>query len=130
MAGASSVLPKIQCVFLMTRNRNRTWPCFGRASAAQRFLYRRLAAGRDVLLIVEVVGTSLGFDRDVKRLGYAAADSAEAWLVDLKGDVIERYIRPLNGRYAEVVTFQHGETLKSTMLDLSIAADDILGQTS
>ena len=82
---------------------------------------------RDVLLVVEVSDSSLGFDREVKLPSYAAAGIAEAWLVDLNHAVVERHTRPMNGRYAEVITLQHGETLQSPMLDLVVAVDDILG---
>lgn len=86
-----------------------------------------LPRGRDVLLVVEVADTSLGFDREVKLPHYAAAGIGEAWLVDLNIEVIERHTRPLHGRYAEVVTLQRGETLHSPALDLSVRVEEIIG---
>lgn len=86
-----------------------------------------LPRGRDVLLVVEVADTSLGFDREEKLPHYAAAGIGEAWLVDLNNEVIERHTRPLHGRYAEVVTLQRGETLHSPALDLSVRVEEIIG---
>ncbi|MFC1464152.1 MAG: Uma2 family endonuclease [Candidatus Brachytrichaceae bacterium NZ_4S206] len=86
-----------------------------------------LPRGRDVLLVVEVADASLGFDREVKLPHYPASDIAEAWLVDLTHEVIERHTRPMHGRYAEVVTFQRGETLYSSALDLSVRVEEIIG---
>lgn len=91
------------------------------------FYASALPRGRDVLLVVEGADTTLGFDREVKLPHYAVAGIAEAWLVDLNHDVIERYTRPMNGRYADMLTLQRGEMLQSTTLDLSVAVEDILG---
>ncbi len=89
-----------------------------------------LPRGEDVLLIVEVAEASLFFDRTVKLPLYAEASIPEVWLVDLKHEVVERHSRPLHGRYAEVATFQRGETLDSPTLGLSVAIEDILGRAT
>ncbi|BCX04735.1 MAG: hypothetical protein KatS3mg053_2673 [Candidatus Roseilinea sp.] len=87
-----------------------------------------LPRGCDVLRVVEVADTSLGFDREVKLPHDAASGIAEAWLVDLNHDVIERHTRPMHhGRYAEVVTLQRGETLHAPTLDLSVRVEEIIG---
>lgn len=53
------------------------------------------------LLVVEVSATSQAKDRGPKAALYAAAAVPEFWLVDLLHRRVERYRRPLDGRYAE-----------------------------
>jgi Uma2 family endonuclease len=87
-----------------------------------------LPRGRDVLLVVEVADTSVGFDREVKLARYASAGIAEAWLVDLNSDVIEQHTRPLNGRYASMATFQRDEQVRATTIEgLSADVQAIIG---
>lgn len=65
----------------------------------------------DVLLIVEVAHTTLGFDREVKMPLYATAGVPEVWLVDVEGGVVEVYRDPQRGRYANVRRAGPGVTL-------------------
>lgn len=87
-----------------------------------------LPRGQDVLLVIEVADSSVGFDREVKLARYAAAGIAEAWLVDLNSDVIEQHTRPLNGRYASMATFQRGEQVRATTIeDLATDVQAVIG---
>jgi Uma2 family endonuclease len=82
----------------------------------------------DVLLIVEVADTSLEYDREEKLPYYAEAGIGEVWIVDLEHQTLERYMRPLNRRYAEATIFRRGETFTAHILTpLSVAVNDILG---
>ena len=65
----------------------------------------------DVLLIVEVADTSLGFDREEKIPLYAAAGIPEVWLVDLAGKALVVYSRPAQGNYTEVTRHRSGATI-------------------
>ncbi len=65
----------------------------------------------DVLLAVEVIDTSRGYDRTLKLPLYARAELQEVWLVDLKAQVIETYRRPALRRYREQQTFGRGRVL-------------------
>ncbi|TBH21722.1 Uma2 family endonuclease [Thermus thermamylovorans] len=56
----------------------------------------------DVLLLIEVADTSLGFDREVKLPLYAEAGIPEVWLVNLKEDLLEVYREPREGRYRAI----------------------------
>jgi Uma2 family endonuclease len=83
----------------------------------------------DVFLVVEVAGTSAGFDRDVKIPLYARAGIPEAWLVDLTGDYIMVYPKPSVQVYQDVQRLQHGQSLSPEAFpDLILAVEDILGQ--
>lgn len=53
----------------------------------------------DVLLLVEVSGSSLEYDRKVKLPLYARAGIGEVWIVDLEGETIEVCTDPAGGRY-------------------------------
>ena len=74
---------------------------------------------RDVLLAIEVMDSSRGYDRTLKLPLYARAELREVWLVDLKAEVIERYRKPalrgyrkpaLRG-YRERAEFHRGRVL-------------------
>ncbi len=82
----------------------------------------------DVLLVIEVADTSLAYDRTVKLPLYAEAGVAEAWLIDLVNDTIERHTDPRGGRYRQVAIAGRGESLASTVLPaVAIAVDAVLG---
>jgi Uma2 family endonuclease len=56
----------------------------------------------DILLVVEVAESSIGYDRTVKAELYARLGVAEYWLVDLNVDVVTRYTDPADGQYRRV----------------------------
>ena len=89
---------------------------------------RGLADAAAVLLVIEVADSSREYDRATKVPRYAAAGIAEAWLVDLANDVIERYSEPQNRNY-RVAMFAHpGESLTSTVIPaLTVSADLVFG---
>lgn len=82
----------------------------------------------DILLIAEVADSSLEYDREEKLPRYAEAMIPEVWVIDLNHDTIERYVRPMHGRYAQVITYQRGEQFTTDMLStLTIIVNGILG---
>jgi len=82
----------------------------------------------DVLLVIEVADTSMGYDRDEKVPLYAEAGIPEMWLVNLSEAVIEVYSNPVDGAYSSVLQVARGGVLASASLPgLSIRAEDILG---
>lgn len=85
----------------------------------------------DILLLVEVSDTSLGFDRREKLPVYARAGIPESWLVDLPGDGIERHADPdpERGLYRSVTRFGRGEMITSVVLPrLAFPVDAVLGR--
>ncbi len=66
---------------------------------------------RDVLLAIEVMDSSRGYDRTLKLPLYARAELREVWLVDLKAEVIERYRKPALRGYRERAEFHRGRVL-------------------
>ena len=82
----------------------------------------------DVLLLVEVSDSTLGYDREVKVPLYARAGVPEVWLVNLPGEVIEIYARPAGGKYRESHTVGRGAHLTASSLDaLTLDAGSVLG---
>ncbi len=82
----------------------------------------------DVLLLVEVVDTTMTFDRGVKVPRYAAAGVPEVWLVDLQRDLILVYHEPTPQGYTISRAAGRGERLSLlTLSDVSVAVDEVLG---
>ena len=82
----------------------------------------------DVLVVIEVADTSMGYDREEKMPLYAEAGILEMWLVNLPEGVIEVYSEPVDGVYASIRQVVRGGVLTSTSLPgLSIRAKDVLG---
>ncbi|MBV9281129.1 MAG: Uma2 family endonuclease [Chloroflexi bacterium] len=87
-----------------------------------------LPTAPDVLLLIEVADTSLGYDRARKLPLYARAGIAESWLVDLQGEAIERHTNPVGGTYRLTLRAGRGEEIASlAMPGLVLRADEVLG---
>ena len=83
----------------------------------------------DVLLVVEVADSSVGFDREVKLPLYAQVLIPEAWLVNLAADAVEIYSQPSGGKYQKSLELKRGEVINSeTISQLSLAANAVLGE--
>lgn len=82
----------------------------------------------DVLLLVEVMASSSGYDREVKVPLYASFGIQETWLVDIEQELIEVYRAPGVEGYGEVHRVRRGQRLSPQMLpDFVCMADEILG---
>ena len=65
----------------------------------------------DVLLIVEVALTTLGYDRDIKLPLYARARVPEVWIVDLEGDAVEVYREASEGEFHDATRAGRNDVL-------------------
>jgi len=70
----------------------------------------------DVLLLIEVADSSLGFDRGTKLPLYAEAGISEFWIVNLQERAIEVHRDPEGDRYARVRRAAFGEPLDILLL--------------
>lgn len=78
----------------------------------------------DVQLVIEVADSSVEYDREEKLPRYAAANIAEAWLIDLSADRVEQYSQPRNGLYRLKQIVERGEVLQShSVPTISIPTD-------
>lgn len=83
---------------------------------------------QDVLLVIEVADSSVGYDRDTKIPLYAAAGIPEVWLIDLKPARITVYREPRDGGYQEIVQHRRGAVLTPLALpDLTLQWAEIFG---
>jgi Uma2 family endonuclease len=83
---------------------------------------------RRAVLVVEVSGDSLRFDRGAKATVYAAARIPEYWIVDAEARRVEVYREPeaASSRYGSRVTLESNEILESTsIVGLSVALADL-----
>jgi Uma2 family endonuclease len=67
----------------------------------------------DVLLVIEIADSSVAYDREEKMPRYAAANIAEAWLIDVAAERIEQYSQPRSGMYRLIQIAERGEVLQS-----------------
>ena len=66
---------------------------------------------KDILLLVEVADSSLGFDRNIKANVHARAGIAEYWVMDVNGRQILRHRKPGKNGYGDIVVFGENETI-------------------
>lgn len=73
---------------------------------------------KQVLLIIEVANSSLGYDRNRKLELYAKAGIPEYWIVNLVNDRIELHDTPdpENGTYTHSRIINRGKTIQSNLL--------------
>ena len=84
----------------------------------------------DLLLVIEVADTSIGYDRGEKLPLYARAGVPEVWLVDLTHDVIFVYLEPdgVAGTYNVVSRRRRGGRVAPLFAPAEgLAVDEILG---
>lgn len=66
----------------------------------------------DVLALIEVSGTSIRFDKEVKAPLYAAHGIRECWIIDLESNQIEFLSKPQGDAYAETRVFRPGDEVR------------------
>lgn len=83
----------------------------------------------EVMLLVEVSGATLAFDRKEKLPLYAQAGIPEVWIVALDEDQIHAHRQPEGGAYAEHKSYERGDTLTVQALPDAgpFAVEDVLG---
>jgi Uma2 family endonuclease len=87
-----------------------------------------LPGSEDVVLVIEVSDTTLGYDRNVKLPLYARAGIKEAWIVDLPNKGIERHNDPSQNGYGRMQRVGPGKTLASEVFpDLVFNTDSLIG---
>jgi Uma2 family endonuclease len=82
---------------------------------------------KDIALVIEVVDTSLGYDREVKKPLFANAGIPELWIVNIEDDQLEVYKNPQNGDYASRQYLKRGDLLVLESLDFEVNVEKILG---
>ncbi len=62
--------------------------------------------GADILLVVEVAVSSIGYDLRVKAPLYARAEVGEYWVVDAVRKTVRIHRKPVDGKYADVTEWE------------------------
>jgi hypothetical protein len=88
------------------------------------FYASRHAGPGDILLIVEIADSSIGYDRDVKTPAYAVAGIAEYWLADLNANVLWRYSSPARGVFQQVTAHHRGQSIAPLHLPACVVPVD------
>ena len=86
---------------------------------------------RTALLVIEVAGDSLRFDRKTKGALYARFGIPEYWIVNVEANCVEVHRDPdrRTKRYRTLVTARAGDTLACVSVPrLSIAVADVFGE--
>jgi Uma2 family endonuclease len=82
----------------------------------------------DVLLLVEVADSSIGYDRAYKIPLYAKAGVAEVWLVDVQARTVTIYNQPDPGGYRITTQAQANQALMSQSIPtIAVNVSDIIG---
>jgi Uma2 family endonuclease len=85
----------------------------------------------DVLLVIEVADSTLGYDRSRKGPVYARGGIPDYWLVDLNAERVEVFREPAGEHYQSVQVFRRGERISVLALPgLELTVDEILGPLS
>jgi Uma2 family endonuclease len=83
---------------------------------------------RDVLLVIEVMDSSVDRDRRVKLPLYARARVAEVWLVDVSTDTVEICRDPVGRRYRSARVAARGDQIAPLVFpDMTLAVTDLVG---
>ena len=81
----------------------------------------------EVLLVIEVSSSSLTYDRDVKAHIYGRAMVPETWVLNLRGDCIERFTEPGPEGYAQHTVLRRGDKVRPVSLpDVELAVEELL----
>ncbi len=80
----------------------------------------------DVALVVEVSGSSLARDRQVKLPAYAAAGIAEYWIADLEHQTLIVHRDPADDAYGRIETFRGEQSVTPLCLpELRLVTDEL-----
>jgi Uma2 family endonuclease len=78
----------------------------------------------DVLAIIEVAGSSIRFDKEVKAPLYALHSIPEYWIIDLENNRIEVHSKPVEGIYTETQFCLPGDEV--ILMDKKLSVNELL----
>src|SRR5262245_54670889 len=88
------------------------------------FYTSRHAGPADVLLIIEIADSSIGYDRDVKASIYAMSGIPEYWVADLNANVLLKYSVPAPGGYQHLEECRRGQPIAPQLLPACVVPVD------
>ncbi len=94
---------------------------------ADRYRIGQPPMAADAVLVVEVAGSSLEYDKRVKMPLYARHGIAESWLVDVDAASVTVYRLPTHDGYADTKTYKEAEIIEPLALPgVSILVADVV----
>lgn len=78
----------------------------------------------DVLTIMEIAGSSLKFDQEVKAPLYATYDIQEYWIIDIENNEIQVFSNPKDGNYSEIQKYETDRII--SLMGKSLPVKDII----
>ena len=75
------------------------------------FYASRHPAPGDILLVIEIADSSIGYDRGVKTPIYAMSGIPEYWIADLNANILWKYSLPHQGGYGRVEEYRRGQSI-------------------
>ena len=122
-----SVIVRVQNAFRIDRY-SEPMPDLSLLKMRSDFYTKAHPGPEDVLLLVEVSHTTVGYDKTVKVPLYAESGAPEYWQLDVKKDVLIVRTEPQDGEYQNVRIFRRGESITIGKLpDFTFSLDEILG---
>ncbi|HEV3050558.1 MAG TPA: Uma2 family endonuclease [Longimicrobium sp.] len=86
----------------------------------------RLPPPSACLLVVEVSDSTVLFDRNQKRLDYAAGGIVEYWVLDLPAQAVVVHLEPISGDYRKIAEYRRGTVFDSPALGRKVHVNDLL----
>ncbi len=83
----------------------------------------RQVRGPDLMLVIEVADSSLGYDLRTKAPLYAEHGVRDYWVVDAVRQTIRTHRLPVRGRYTEVEEFEAHQPVTAALVDVTIRLD-------
>lgn len=119
---------RVQGPVRFARLRSRPQPDLALLAPRADYYARQGPGAGDIRLLVEVMDTSVEYDRRRKAPLYARAGVAEVWLVDIPADLVGVRREPGATGYGDVRTCRRGEALTPLAFpDVTLRVDDVLG---
>jgi Uma2 family endonuclease len=124
----SQALVDVQGYILLWKQQSEPQSDLSLLRVLEDFYATRTPEPEDILLAVEIAGSSLLYDRDTKIPLYAEAGIPESWLVDLNSGTLFVYRRPSPEGYQDVHAYRRGESVAPEAFpDVVFTLDEILG---
>ena len=80
----------------------------------------------DVLLVIEVAGSSLLYDRDTKLSVYASAGIKDYWIANISDERLEVYREPKGDSYQQQLLLNDGESISPlTQPNVTLAVENL-----
>lgn len=122
------IIVRVQGPVRFAKLRSRPQPDLALLAPRADYYASQAPGAGDIRLLIEVMDTSVEYDRRRKTPLYAHAGVAEVWLVDIPAGIVDVYREPSAAGYGDVRTLRRGEALTPLAFpDVTLAVDDVLG---